>query len=137
MLIDAGLNDFEDFSPVKPDVYEFVIKEPVEIMPIVDEQTDIGGRAYNFVIRPEIVGGEQAGKKVRRQFSNKTKATRYFLRSFLEKVGVTINTGGGFTSEDLLGRRFRAAVGERSYIDKNDGTTKKASDLDTESIVAI
>jgi len=137
MLIDAQLNDFEDFSPVKPDIYDFVIKEPVEIVPVVGEATDIGGKAYTFVIRPEIVGGEQAGKKVRRQFSNKTKATRYFLRSFLEKVGVNINDGGGFTSEDLLGRRFRGAVGERSYTDKNDGSIKKASDLDTESIVAL
>jgi len=136
MLIDAGLNDFEDFSPVPPGIYEFAIKEPVEVAPIVDEQTDIGGKAYNFVIRPEVVGGEQAGKKVRRQFSNKTKATRYFLRSFLEKVGVSIREGGSFTSEDLLGRRFRAAVGERIWKDK-EGNERKGADLDSESIVAI
>lgn len=134
MLIEAGLNDFEDFSPVAVGVYDFVIKEPVEIIPVVDEKTDIGGMMYNFIIRPEIVSGEQAGKKVRRQFSNKSKATRYFLRSFLEKVGVSIREGGGFTSEDLLGRKFRAAVGQRA------GTGEKANtmyaDLDTESIIA-
>jgi hypothetical protein len=135
MLIDAQLNDFEDFGPVKPGTYEFIIKEPVEVIPVVDEQTDIGGKCYNFIIRPELVGGEQAGKKVRRQFSNKSKATRYFLRSFLEKVGVNIQEGGRFTSEDLLGRKFRAAVGERMGTGENTG--KKYADLDTESIVAL
>ena len=136
MLIDAQLNDFEDFSPVQPGIYEFAIKEPVEVIPVVDEPTDIGGKCYNFVIRPEVVGGEQAGKKVRRQFSNKTKATRYFLRSFLEKVGVSIREGGSFTSEDLLGRKFKAAVGARIGKDK-EGNERTYADLDTESIVAL
>ena len=135
MLIDGQLNDFEDFGPVKPGTYEFIIKEPVEVTPIVDEQTDIGGKMYNFIIRPELVGGEQAGKKVRRQFSNKSKATRYFLRSFLEKVGVNIQDGGKFSTEDLLGRRFRATVGER--LGTGDSVGKKYADLDTESVVAI
>lgn len=135
MLIDAQLNDFEDFGPVVPGIYEFIIKEPVEIVPSVDEKTDIGGKLFNFVVRPEIVGGEQAGKKVRRQFSNKSKATRYFLRSFLEKVGVSIREGGSFTSEDLLGRKFKAAVGQRAGTGENAG--KMYADLDTESIVAL
>lgn len=135
MLIDAQLNDFEDFSPVAPGIYEFVIKDPVEVTPSLDEQTDIGGKLFNFIIRPEIVGGAQAGKKVRRQFSNKSKATRYFLRSFLEKVGVNIREGGSFTSEDLLGRKFKAMVGERAGTGENAG--KKYADLDTESIVAL
>lgn len=137
MLIEAGLNDFEDFSPVPPGKYEFAIKEPVETTPNADDKTDIGGQLYTFVIRPEIVGGEQAGKKIRRQFTNKTKTTRYFLRSFLEKLGVNIRDGGGFTSEDLLGRRFSGVVNERTYKDKESGEMKKTSDLDTESIVAI
>jgi hypothetical protein len=135
MLLDAGLDDFEDFSPVPPGVYEFIIKEPVEIKPLT-EKTDVGKDAFEFILRPEIVGGDQAGKKVRRQFTNKTKATRYFLRSFLEKVGVDIRTGGGFTSEDLLGRRFRAAVGER-LVTEGASAGKKFADLDSESAVAI
>jgi len=135
MLIDAGLNDFEDFSPVKPGTYDFIIKEPVEITPEVVDKTDIGGKMYNFIIRPEIVGSDMAGKKVRRQFSNKSKATRYFLRSFLEKIGVNIKEGGGFTSEDVLGRKFRATVGER--LGTGDNAGKKYADLDTESIVAL
>ena len=134
MLIDARLDDFEDFAPVPPGVYEFAIKEPVEVKPEI-EATDIGGKCYTFIIRPEIVGGDQAGKKVRRQFSNKSKATRYFLKSFLEKVGVNIQEGGRFTSEDLLGRRFKAAVGERMGTGESVG--KKFADLDSESIVAI
>jgi len=136
MLIDAQLNDFEDFSPVPPGQYTFVVKEPAEVVPVVDEKTDIGGKLYNFIIRPEVVGGPQAGKKVRRQFSNKTKATRYFLRSFLEKVGVNIAAGGGFSSEDLLGRQFKAVVGERIGKDK-EGNERKYADLDTESILPI
>ena len=135
MLIEAGLNDFEDFAPVPQGQYEFVIKEPVEVKP-GDEQTDIGGKLYTFIIKPEIVGGEQSGKQVRRQFTNKTKATRYFLRSFLEKIGINISAGGGWSTEDLLGRRFKASVGERIYKDK-DGNEKKTADLDTESAVAI
>lgn len=134
MLIDAGLNDFEDFSPVAPGTYDFIIKEPVEVIPEVTNKTDIGGKMYAFIIRPEIVGGPMAGKKVRRQFSNKSKATRYFLRSFLLKVGVNVQAGGGFTSEDLLGRKFRAAVGER--MGTGDSAGKKFADLDTESIIA-
>lgn len=136
MLIDAGLNDFEDFSPIPPDNYTFVIKDPVEVVPSADEKTDIGGKLFTFIIRPEVVGGKQAGKKVRRQFSNKSKATRYFLRSFLEKVGVPLRESGGFSSEDLLGRSFKASVGERIYNDK-DGNSKKAADIDTESIIAV
>jgi len=137
MLIDAQLHDFEDFSPVPPAIYTFAIKTPMEIVPLVNEKTDIGGSAFTFIIRPEIVGGEQGGKTVRRQFSNKTKATRYFLKSFLDKIGVNISGSGQFTSENLLGRQFKGAVTERSYLDKNDGSTKKASDIDTESIVAL
>jgi len=136
MLIEAQLNDFEDFSPVKPGTYEFVIKEPVEVIPSVDEKTDIGGRLYTFIIRPEIVGGEQAGKKIRRQLSNRSKASRYFLRSFLGKVGVNIREGGQFTSEDLMGRRFRAAVNER-IVKEGERAGQKFPDLDTESIVAL
>ena len=136
MLIDAQLNDFEDFSPVPVGVYEFVIKRPVEVIPVTDAQTDIGGKCYTFIVRPEVVLGKSAGKEVRRQFSNKSRATRYFLRSFLEKVGVNIREGGSFTSEDLLGRKFKATVGERLYTDK-DGNQKKSADLDTESIVAL
>ena len=136
MLIEAGLNDFEDFTPVPQGTYEFVIKEPVEVVSNADDKTDIGGKLYTFIIRSEIVGGEQAGKTVRRQFTNKTKATRYFLRSFLGKVGINISSGGGWSTEDLLGRRFRASVGERIYKDR-DGNEKKAADLDTESTVAI
>jgi len=136
MIIDAQLNDFEDFGPVVPGTYEFIIREPVEVIPVVDKKTDIGGKCYNFIIRPEIVGGEQAGKKVRRQFSNSSKATRYFLRSFLTKVGVNIQTGGSFTSEDLLGRKFRATVGER-IVKEGERAGQKFADLDTESIVAL
>jgi len=135
MLIDAGLNDFEDFAPVPPGTYIFVIKEPVETKSLT-EKTDIGGPSYDFIIRPEIEGGEQAGKKVRRQFSNKSKATRYFLRSFLLKVGVNINEGGRFTSEDLLGRRFTAVVGERMGTE-GASAGKKFADLDSESVLAL
>lgn len=135
MLIDARLDDFEDFAPVPPNTYEFIIKEPVEVKPL-PEPTDIGGKAYDFVIKPEIVGGDQAGKKVRRQFSNRSKATRYFLKSFLEKVGVSIKDGGSFTSEDLLGRKFQATVGERVGT-TGDSIGKKFADLDSESIVAL
>lgn len=135
MLIEAALNDYEDFSPIPPATYEFIIKEPVEIDQTINEPTDIGGKSYIFIIRPEVVGGEHAGKKLRRQFQNKSKATRYFLRSFLEKVGVNVKEGGQFATEDLLGRRFRGTVGERMGTGENAG--KKYADLDTESIVAL
>ena len=134
MLIDAGLNDYEDFSNIPPAAYEFIIKEPVETNELPDA-TDIGGKAYQFIIRPEVVGGEQVGKKLRKTATNKSKASRYFLRAFLEKVGVNIQEGGQFTSEDLLGRRFRGTVGERLGTGENAG--KKYADLDTESIVAL
>ena len=135
MLIDAQLNDYEDFSNIPPATYEFIIKEPVETTPIADILTDIGGKAYQFIIRPEVVGGEQAGKKLRKTATNKSKASRYFLRTFLLKIGVNVQEGGGFTTEDLLGRRFRGTVGERLGTGENVG--KKYADLDTESIVAL
>lgn len=136
MLIDAQLNDYEDFSNIPPASYEFIIKEPVESNPL-PEPTDIGGKAFQFIIRPEVVGGEQAGKKLRKTATNKSKASRYFLRSFLEKIGVNIQEGGGFTTEDLLGRRFRGTVGERLGKVGTESEGKKYADLDTESIVAL
>jgi len=135
MLIEAGLNDFEDFSPLPSGKYDFIIKEPAEVKP-GDDPTDIGGKMYTFVLFAEVVGGEQAGKRVRRQLSNRSKASRYFLRSFLEKIGVVVAGGGGFSTEDILGRQFSALVGERIYKDK-DGNDKKAAELDEGSIVAI
>jgi len=136
MRIEAGLNDFEDFSPLAPGNYSFVIKEPMEVIPESENKTDIGGKMFTFVIKPEVVGGDHAGKKCRRQFSNRSKGSRYFLRSFLEKLGIALQETGGFNSEDLLGKQFKAEVGERLYNDK-EGNQKKAADLDTESIVAL
>ena len=135
MLIEAGLNDFEDFSPIPVGGYSFIIKEPVENMPVVDEATDIGGKQFIFIIKPEVVGGEHAGKKARIRLSNKSKASRYFLRSFLEKVGVPIQPKGGFSLEDLLGRQFKAQIGERMGTGENAG--KKYASLDTESVIAM
>jgi len=136
MRIEAGLHDVADFSPIPPGEYEFIIKEPLEIVPILDERTDIGTKAYNFTVFAEIVGGEQAGKRVRRGFTNRTKATRYFLKTFLEKIGVKVESDGSFVSEDLLGRRFKAHVTERMYTDQN-GNERKAADLDVESIIGL
>jgi hypothetical protein len=135
MLIDANLNDFEDFSPIPVNTYDFVVKEPVEVIPVVDEKTDIGGRQFIFIIRPEVVGGEHAGKKSRVRMSNKSKASRYFLKSFLEKIGVTIQSNGQFSSEDLLGKNFRASISEVAGTGENAG--KKYSNLDTESAIAL
>ena len=134
MRLEAGLHDVEDFSPVKPGTYDFVIKDPMECVPVVDQKTDIGGKCWNFVIRPEVLGGELAGKKVRRQFGNRSKGSRYFLKSFLERIGVAVSKEGAFTSEDLLGKRFRATVGERLGKDK-DGNERMYADLDTESVI--
>ncbi len=134
MLIDAQLNDYEDFSQLPPGQYEFVIKTPVESNPLPDP-TDIGGTAFQFIIWPEVVGGDQGGKKLRKTATNKSKASRYFLRAFLEKIGVNIQEGGGFTTEDILGRRFKGTVGERLGTGENAG--KKYADLDTESIIAL
>ncbi len=136
MLIESGLHDFEDFSPVATGVYDFVIKDPMEVIPIVDEKTDIGGKKYTFIIWPEIIAGDLAGKKVRRQFSNGSKGSRYFLKSFLEKIGVSISKEGAFSSESLLGKRFRCGVGARGYKD-SDGNSKIAADLETESAIAL
>ena len=136
MKIEGGLHDFTDYSPIPSANYEFVIKEPMEVKPNEGESTDIGGKVFTFIINPEVVGGDHAGRKVRRQFANKSKGSRYFMKSFLEKIGVSITKEGAFNTEDLLGRKFKAAVGERGYTD-NDGNLKKANDLDTESVVAI
>jgi hypothetical protein len=136
MRIEGGLHDVADFTPVKPGKYEFVVKEPMEVIPDVEAKTDIGGRLFTFIVRPEIVGGDEAGKKLRRQFTNKTKATRYFLKRFLEGIGVAIDKTGGFASEDLLGKKFKGEVFERGYKD-GEGQDKKASDIDVESIVAL
>ena len=135
MLIEAGLNDYEDFTPVAPGKYNFIIKEPVEIKN-GEEPTDIGGKLYTFIIFAEVVGGEEAGKRVRRQLSNRSKASRYFLRTFLEKIGVQVSPAGGFSTEEVLGRQFSAVVSERMYKDK-DGNEKKAAELEEGSIVAI
>lgn len=136
MKIEAGLNDFEDFSPLTPGEYTFAIKDPMEVVPSIDEKTDTGGKLFKFIIWPEVVGGEKAGKKVRRQLSNRSKASRYFLRTFIEKIGVSLAPEGGFNSENLLGRQFKASVSERMYQDK-DGNSKKAAEIDDNSIVAI
>lgn len=137
MLIEAGLHDFEDFSNLEPGVYTFAIKEPMEVTPTVDEKTDIGGKLYTFIVKPEVVGGERAGKKMRKQMTNRSKASRYFLRSFLEKIGVTVTKEGNFSSEAVLGKKFKSAVVARSYKDKTTGDVKTASDFDENSIVAL
>jgi len=136
MKFEAGLHDFADFTPVPPAEYEFVIKEPMEAKEVKGEQTDIGGKQFTFVIFCEIAKGDMAGKRVRRQFSNKSKGARYFMKSFMEKLGIPVSKEGSFSSEDFLGRRFKATVGERMYDDAQ-GNKKKAADLDTESAVAI
>ena len=136
MLIDGGLHDVADFSPIPVGVYDMIIKDPMEVIAVVDKKTDIGGKVFTFIIWPEIIGGDNAGKKVRRQFSNQSKGSRYFLKSFLDKIGVSITKEGAFASENLLGKKFRAAVNERIYKDA-EGNEKKASDLDTESAVKI
>ena len=135
MKLEAGLHDVADFSPIAPGKYEFVVKEPAEVVPEVADKTDIGTKMYRINVKCEIVGGENAGKKLTRRFTNKSKATRYFLKTFLEKVGVKVEAGN-FNTEDLLGRRFSAIVGERAYTDQ-EGNEKKAADLDVESVVAI
>ena len=137
MLIEAGLDDFEDFSPLPVGVYNFIVKEPLEVQASAGEVNDIGGKLYTFIIRPEVMGGDHAGKKVRRQLTNKTKATRYFLRTFLEKIGVEVSRGGGFSTEAVLGKQFEAAVRERKYKDRETGDEKVATDFDYNSIVAI
>lgn len=136
MKFEAGLHDFADFAPVPPDTYEFVIKDPLAANKVQGEKTDIGGQQFTFVLFVEIASGEQAGKRVRRQFSNKSKGARYFMKSFMEKIGIAISSDGAFSSEDFLGKRFKATVGERMYKD-DGGNDKKASDLDTESAVAL
>ena len=136
MKIEAGLHDVADFSPLPAGEYEFIIKDPMDIVPVVDERSDIGGKVYNFVVYAEVASGEHAGKRVRRGFTNRSKATRYFLRTFLDRIGVSIEGSGSFNSEDLLGRRFKANVSERSYTDQN-GNERKAADLDVESIVGL
>ena len=136
MKIEAGLNNFEDFSPIAPGAYTLTVKDPVDVIPSVDEKTDIGGKLYKFVMWPEVVGGPMAGKKCRRQLSNRTKASRYFLRTFLKKIGVKLTGEGGFNSEDILGRQFKCNISERIYKDK-DGKDKKAADIDDNSIVAV
>lgn len=136
MRIEAGLDDFEDFSPLAPGTYDFIIKKPVDVTPNVDEKNDIGGNLYTFVVYPEVESGEKAGKEVRRQLSNRSKASRFFLRNFLERIGVEVSVGGSFATEDMLGRRFRAVVMERTYKDK-DGNEKKAADFDDRSIIGL
>lgn len=136
MKFEAGLHDFADFTPIPPNPYEFVIKEPMEATEAKGEQTDIGGKQFTFVLYCEVATGEFAGKRVRRQFSNKSKGARYFMKSFMEKIGVAVSKEGAFASEDFLGKRFKANVGERMYDDK-EGNKKKAADLDTESAVAL
>ena len=137
MLIEAGLNDFADFSPIPPAEYNLVIKEPMEVKQIPNEVTDIGGKKYTFIIWPEIADGEQAGKRVRRQLSNGSKASRYFLVNFLQRIGVAVTESGAFDSTSIPGRRFKATIKERPYVDKNTGEQKKASDFDDDSIVAM
>lgn len=136
MKFEAGLHDFADFTPVPPAEYQFVIKEPMEANRVKGEKTDIGGDQFTFVLYCEITVGEHAGKRVRRQFSNKSKGARYFMKSFMEKLGIAISKEGSFASEDFLGRRFKANVGERLYDDAQ-GNKKKAADLDTESAIAL
>lgn len=136
MLLDAGLHDVADFTPIPPNNYDFVIKKPMEVKPVSGEKTDIGGNKFTFIIYPEILGGEMGGKEVRRQFSNGSKGSRYFLKSFLTKIGVNVTKEGAFASEDLLGKRFRAAVGERAYKDQQ-GKEKMAADLDSETAIII
>ncbi len=134
MRVEGGLHDVADLTPIKPSNYEFVFKTPLEINPDVNEKTDIGGRLYTFIAWPEVATGPEAGKKARRQFNNKTKGSRYYLKRFLEMIGITIGSDGSFNSDTLLGKRFKADIIERPYIDKNTGEAKKASDLVVDSI---
>lgn len=136
MKFEAGLHDFADFSPVPPAEYEFLIREPMDITEAKGQKTDIGGKQYTFVLWCEIATGELAGKRVRRQFSNKSKGARYFMKSFMERISIPISSEGAFSSEDFLGKRFKATVGERIYED-DQGNKKKGNDLDTESAIAL
>ena len=136
MKIEGGLHDFTDISPIPPAEYELLIKDPIEVKKIEGESTDIGGTQYTFVLFVEVATGAFAGKRIRRQFSNKSKGSRYFMKSFMEKLGIAISKDGAFSSEDFLGRRFNATVGERMYKDK-DNNEKKANELDTESTKAL
>jgi len=133
---EAGLHDFSDFALLPSAEYEFVIKEPLEVTELKGQKTDISGKEYTFVLWAEVTVGEYAGKKVRRQFSNRSKGARYFMKSFMERLGISITKDGAFNSEDFLGRRFKATVGERAYTDQQ-GQEKKANDLDTESTIAL
>jgi len=137
MRIDAGLNDFADFSPLEKGSYSFIIKDPAEIIPVVDEKTDIGGAKFNIKFICEVASGKDAGKKVYLRKSNASKASRYFLKTFLEKVGVPIGQGGAFNSEDILGRQFKADVILRPWTDKTTGEAKTSADLDDKSILAV
>jgi len=133
MKLEAGLHDVADFSPITPGVYELVIKEPPEIIPEVYDETDIGGKMYTINVQCEIASGPEAGKKVWRRITNKSKATRYFMKRFLEGIGITIGSDGSFITENMLGRKFKAAIYDRQYKDA-DGNEKKASDIDLESV---
>lgn len=134
MKFEAGLHDFEDFAPIPANTYDFVIKEPLDVTEEKGKKTDIGGKTFKFVQFIEVASGEFAGKRVRRQFSNASKGSRYFMKSFLEKIGVAISKEGAFSSEDLLGKRFKATTSIRSY--EKDGAPKTAAEVDTESIIA-
>ncbi|RLC39540.1 MAG: hypothetical protein DRH51_06945 [Candidatus Coatesbacteria bacterium] len=136
MKVEAGLNNFEDYSPLPPGKYTFAIKEVPEVETIPDEQTDIGGRSYRITVVCEVVEGEHSGKTVRRTFVNRTKGTRYFLHTFLVCLGVPIDETGAFRTEDLVGKKFSAVVSERGYTDAN-GNERKAADLNVESVVLL
>lgn len=138
MRLEAGLNDVADFSPIPDGLYDFIIKQPLEVVPEEgDIRTDIGGKLYVFYVRPEIESGEHAGRELRTRFSNRTKGSRYYFKSFLEKIGVSVDETGGFATEDLLGRRFRAPIVQRPYEDKTTGQQKTISDIDTEAAVSL
>jgi hypothetical protein len=134
MLLDANLNDFEDFGPIPAGKYSFTIKTPAEVTSNAGEKNDIGGQLFKIIFYPEIVGGEQSGKRCRVSFSNQSKGNRYFLKSFMEKIGVTITGSGAFNSDDLMGKTFNAAI--TITMGKGEKAGTKYSNMDTESAVA-
>jgi hypothetical protein len=135
MLLDASLNDFENYGPIPADKYEWIIRKMPEVVINPNEKTDINTTMFSLLFYPEVSTGEMKGKECRVSFMNKTKGNRYFLKSFLEKIGVPVSSNGSFDSNDMLGKQFTAAI----VITEGKGTNagKKYSNMDTESAVAI
>lgn len=132
--VSAGLNVVSERKIAPEAKYTLVIKKPVDFKALSDK-SDLGDTAYEFIFWPAIEGaGELDGHEIRHRATTSTKGSRWFLKTFLTGIGVSVAEDGSFDTDDVPGKRFSTIVKQRTYKDKNDRDAV-ANELDPQGCI--